>query len=125
MKKKKNKNSLVYKLVNDNLDELSPAIVYEAACKGDKFALFVFDRTAKYLGIMTANVLNIFNPDIVLFVGGITNAGNLLLDKIKHYAKQYAFDITYNSARIEFGKLGNKAGIIGICALTYKYFLNG
>ena len=52
--------------------------MYEAAHDGDELALEVVRDTARFLGAGVANLLNIFNPEVVVICGGVTLAGDHL-----------------------------------------------
>ncbi|MEO7456721.1 MAG: ROK family protein, partial [Gemmatimonadaceae bacterium] len=64
--------SLIPSLVNGKLDAITAQTVYDAAKKGDALASEIVRDTAKYLGAGIANLLNVFNPDIVVLAGGVT-----------------------------------------------------
>src|SRR4029079_18247397 len=69
-------DSLLHQMVQGDLGRLTAAIVYEAAKRGDEVALDVVRETARFLGAGIANLLNIFNPDVVVLAGGVTQAGD-------------------------------------------------
>jgi glucokinase len=87
--------------------------IHEAALAGDALAREVIEETGRFLGIATTNVIHIFNPDLVLFAGGMTGAGNMLLDPIRQEARRRAFRAAFERVRLDFAKLGNDAGMIG------------
>src|SRR5205809_2636889 len=64
--------------VNGDLSKITAQIVYEAAHDGDEYALEVVHDTAKFLGTGVANIVNIFNPEVVVICGGVTLAGQKL-----------------------------------------------
>src|SRR5207244_10907251 len=66
------------KYVNGDLSKITAQLVYEAAHDGDDFAREVVKDTAKFLGAGVANVINIFNPQVVVICGGVTLAGDRL-----------------------------------------------
>src|SRR2546428_1796956 len=71
--------------VNGDLARITAQIVYEAAHDGDGYALEVVHDTAKFLGAGVANVVNIFNPEVVVICGGVTLAGDkLFLAPLSH-----------------------------------------
>jgi len=99
-------------------------VVYHAALEKDPFALEIFDRAGKYLGIAVASMLNIFNPEIVLFVGGMVSAGDFLLKPVIEEAKKRSFDVSFKHAKICYGELGNRAGVVGIGGIAWKSFFH-
>ena len=91
--------------------------IHIRAQQGDKAALKVVDETAKYLGIGIANLINIFNPEIVVVGGGLSNMGELLLKPVRRYAKEHALPLPMSSVKIVRAKLGSQAGVYGAVAL--------
>src|SRR2546430_11549108 len=71
-------DSSLPRYVNGDLARITAQIVYEAAHDGDGYALEVVHDTAKFLGAGVANVVNIFNPEVVVICGGGTLAGGKL-----------------------------------------------
>ena len=62
-------------MVNGKFEDITAQIVYDAAKAGDQIANEIVRDTARYLGAGIANLLNIFNPDIVVVAGGVTAGG--------------------------------------------------
>ena len=56
-----------------------------AATEGDKFADSIVDKVSKYLGLATANISNILNPDSVVIGGGVSAAGEFLRSRVEGY----------------------------------------
>lgn len=91
-----------------------------AARRGDKKAKKAIETAAKYIGIGIANINNILNPDIFVIGGGVSNMGNLLLDPIKKWARQYSMEAARKSLIIVPAKLKNNAGVMGAIAVCLK-----
>jgi glucokinase len=93
--------------------------VSAAARDGDPLALEAFQRAGKYLGLMVSNYLMIFNPTLVIFGGGVSQAGDLLLDPVRQWVRKtvlsedYLQDLTLTRAA-----LGDDAGLYGALALA-------
>jgi glucokinase len=88
-----------------------------AARQGDKKAKQAIEETAHYLAIGIANLVNIFNPELVIIGGGLSNMRELLLDPIRDQFKKYAMSLSARSVKIVRAKLGTKAGVLGAAAL--------
>jgi len=96
--------------------------VYEHLAKGDKLAKEITDETAKVLAILSINMLHATEPKKIIFSGGMINAGNLLLERIKYYFNQYIWKLKFEPVEICFATLGEDAGITGAAALAqYNY----
>lgn len=92
---------------------LSGEEAFELAKSGDRVMVGLFEKLARCLGIGIANMINIFNPDVVAIGGGISNAGTLLLDPAIEEAKKWALEAPMREARIVLAELGPEAGVIG------------
>lgn len=89
--------------------------IFNYAMEEDEVALEVVDRTAYYLGIGLANIANTINPDIIMIGGGVSKAGDFLIDKVRKYFKELAF-YSVRETKIVLATLSNDAGIYGCYA---------
>ncbi len=100
-------------LVGGDLQKITAQTVYEAAQGGDELALEVVNDTAKFLGAGIANLLNIFNPEVVVVCGGVTLAGDHLFVPLRREVARRAFKPAVQACRIVPGELINTAGVYG------------
>ncbi|MFZ5623392.1 MAG: ROK family protein [Gemmatimonadota bacterium] len=105
--------SLLPKMVNGDLDTLTAQTVYEAAAAGDDLALEVVRDTARFLGAGIANLINIFNPEVVVICGGVTLAGDRLFTPLRREVIRRAFRPAVRTCRIVPGELTGMAGVYG------------
>jgi glucokinase len=117
---KKNRKSLIYKLIGGNLNKVTPAIVTQAARKGDKLAGKIWDDTGYYLGSAIADYVNIFNPEIVVLTGGLTGAGNLLFKPMWKTVRKRAFRNAVKNLKILPGKIPDDAGAVGAAKTAFQ-----
>lgn len=94
--------------------------VFELAKGGDVLANEVILDYVKYIGVGIANLINIFEPEIVVVGGGISAEGDYLLDPIRNYVIQNVITKEDMITQIKQAQLGNDAGIIG-AAMCGKY----
>ena len=94
--------------------------ISEAAMAGDAAAREIIEETGRYLGVAATNVAHIFDPDMVVFAGGLTGAGDLLLDAIRREARSRMFEACRERVEIAFAELGNDAGLIGAAGWALK-----
>lgn len=93
--------------------------VAEAALRGDALALSAFERAGFYLGIAVANLLAIFDPSIVIFGGGASQAGDLLFKPFEASLRSHVFHPHYlDGLIITKAALGDDAGLLGALALA-------
>lgn len=103
-------------LVDGALDRITAQTVYQAAELGDSVALHVVRDTARFLGTGIANLLNIFNPDVVVVAGGVTQAGEALFEPLRAEVRRRAFKPAVDACRIVPGVLPGTAGVAGAVA---------
>lgn len=113
-----NKQNKVYEMINGDLNNLDAKIIFDAAKEGDKFALDLIDYEAEYLALGISSALNIINPEVLILSGGVSLAGDILLNSMKEKLKKYALSIVLQDLKIKLGELGNDAGIKGASALV-------
>ena len=106
-------------LAGGDLAKVTAETVYEAARAGDEYALELVKDTAKFLGAGVGNLVNIFNPEIVVIVGGVTMAGDQLFVPLRSEVKRRAFKPAVDRCRIVPGELPGTAGVVGAVA-TFK-----
>ena len=99
-------------------DDISAKTAFDAAKAGDKEAKQVIDEYINYLAIGITNLINIFQPEVLLIGGGISAEGENLTRPLTKIVdrEQYTHDQPLRT-RIKCASLGNDAGIIGAAAL--------
>jgi glucokinase len=109
-------SSIMPSLVDGDLSKLTAATIYDAARREDELALHVVRETARFLGTGIANLLNIFNPEVVVLAGGVTQAGDALFDPLRAEVRRRAFKPAVDACRIVPGALEGNAGVVGAVA---------
>ena len=99
---------------------LTPAIIAEEALKGDVVALEVYEETGYYLGICVANLINLFNTQMIVVGGGIAQAGEIILDPIRRTATACAIRSMSRTCSIVPAELGDNAGVLGSAAIVLQ-----
>ncbi len=87
--------------------------ISEAAAAGDALARRLMRETAYFLAVGAVSMMHTIDPDLVLFGGGMIQAGDSLLEDIRQDVRRMAFPIPAAKTRIEFAKLGGEAGFVG------------
>jgi glucokinase len=101
-------------LVNYDLNKITPDIIGQAARQGDQVAKDIYDLAGMYLGVAIANVLVSVGPRKVVIGGGVSAAGDLLLDPIRRTVKERVTVMPVEQVEIVPAALGANAGIIGV-----------
>ena len=99
--------------------QVTAGMIHEAACSGDATAREALEETGRYLGAGVTTIVNVINPEIVLFSGGLAGAADLLLPVIRREVTARAFEAATRDLVIAAGALPDDAGAIGAagCAL--------
>jgi len=100
---------------------LSAMAIHLKAQQGDKSALKEIETVAHYLGIGIANLVNVFNPELVVIGGGLSNMGELLLKPVRKEVKRYALTLPAKDVKIVRAKLGSDSGMLGAVALCLPH----
>lgn len=101
-------------VLRDN--ELTAKAVFDAVKFGDKVAIEVAEQFGCYLGKGLAAISGVVNPEVIVIGGGVSKAGEVLIDYIKPYYMQYAFR-GCRDVKFALATLGNDAGIFGAAKL--------
>jgi glucokinase len=111
-------DSLLNAMVDGRLEHLTAQHVYDASKQGDDVAREVVRETARFIGTGIANLLNLFNPNVVVLAGGVAQAGEDLFSPLRAEVRRRAFKPSVEACRIVPGALGGAAGVVGAVA-TY------
>lgn len=95
-----------------NKEDLSAKAVCDAARNGDALALELLDQLGRRLGWSLTAVAGTADPEVFVIGGGLSQAGDILLNRIEYYYHKYAFHAFRNTPFV-LAKLGNDAGIYG------------
>lgn len=114
----KNKDSLILEMANNDFDSINAKNVFDAYNLKDAVAIELVKNYVKYLGEALANTINIFQPDIIVMGGGVSEAGDSLLIPLREQVSKKTYGGASNyKTKIEGASLGNKAGIVGAAFL--------
>jgi len=106
--------------VEPKFQDITPAMIAEAAAQGDQVALEVMEETGYFVGIGIANAINFLNPEMVVVGGGISQAGAVLWDPIMRTVRANALREALEVCRVVPAALGDDAGIMGGVVLVLQ-----
>ncbi|WP_353989088.1 ROK family glucokinase [Pediococcus argentinicus] len=109
------------KTQTDDGQDITSKLVFDLAKNGDVLALRVVDRVSHLLGLALGNLANTLNPESIVIGGGVSAAGDFLLDRVNKYYQQYAFSTVRSSTQLKLARLGNDAGVIGAASLALVF----
>ena len=102
------------------LPDITAKGIHLSAEQGDSFALELFDYTGRILGQTLADAVAITSPEAIIFFGGLANAGDLLLNPVRHYLEENLLNIYKNKVAILQSALPDAdAAILGASALAW------
>jgi glucokinase len=97
--------------------------IFDAAQAGDVVADQLVEETAFYLAVGAMNLMHIVDPDMVVFAGGMTAAGETFLARIQKHIKQLAFPVPAEKTVVCYSRLGMDAGFIGAAACARQLYM--
>lgn len=101
--------------------EVSAKTVFDAVKAGDALAIEVAEKFGKYLGNCLAAIAGVVNPEAIVLGGGVSKAGEILINYIKPYYEKNVFHGSRN-VKFSLATLGNDAGIYGAAKLVLDTF---
>ncbi len=114
----RNEASLLRKL---NVDEITSFDVFQAAEAGDKLALEIFEETGRRLGAACADFAAFSSPEAFVFFGGLTKAGDYIMDPIKRAYDENILFVYKDKAKLLISTLnGSEAAVLGASALGWE-----
>ncbi len=115
---KKNVDSIMWDLVDDNISKVSGRTAFDAMRKGDAAGKQVVDNYIRYIAVGLVNVINALQPDVICIGGGISHEKDNLLVPLRKHINRGRYSI-YSAKQTEIccATLGNDAGIIGAAML--------
>ncbi|MBS1744442.1 MAG: ROK family protein [Bacteroidetes bacterium] len=104
-----------------SINELTSETVFQCAMQGDKVANEIFEFTGQILGESLANFVMFSSPEVIVLFGGLTKAGNLLMNPTKKHMEANLLPIFQNKVRLIFSELKESdAAILGASALVWE-----
>jgi len=111
----------IAELVDGDISKIDARIVFLAAKQGDRLAKELISRLGYFFGIGLVNLVNIFNPELILVGGGVAKMGDLLLQPAIKVVKERAFSTLANAVEIKPAILGDDSGVLGAVAFVLEH----
>ena len=116
---KNGQKTVLTEMLGDGLEDLRSGDLRKAIRRGDKFVDKIIEEAAEYTGIAVGNLLNIFNPDMVVLGGGVIEAlADEMMSIIVETARDYAMPGTAKGVEIVASSLGDHAAITGAAVMA-------
>ena len=104
----------------DDGQEVTAKDVFDLAKEGDDLALIVYRHFSNYLGVACANIAAVLNPAYIVLGGGVSAAGEFLLEGVRKVFVANSFPQIKESTQLVLATLGNDAGVLGAASLVLK-----
>ena len=111
-------------LVDHDLNRIDAGTIVQAALEGDPIAKGILQQAGKYLGIAVGNILGVISPERVIFGGGVSSAGDLLLKPIVQTVNERVHVVPLQKVEFVLAELGISGGLVG-AALWAKHRCEG
>jgi len=103
-----------------DVEKVTAQVIYSAAEQGDSLAKELIARTGYYVGVGLANLINIFNPELIVIGGGLSNIGDMLLEPAFKVAEERAYMEAFQAVRFASAELGRNSGVLGAAAFALQ-----
>ena len=110
-------STAILKKAGGDMNRINAKLVIDAAKEGDAPALRVFNSFVKYLAMTINDITAFFDPDIIVLGGGVSYAGEFLLNSVEALLPRYQMFKALPLPKLALAKLGNEAGIVGAAML--------
>lgn len=106
----------IAELCDYDLNRITPKLIAQAAESGDEIAKDIYEKAGFYIGIAAASVCASIGPRRIIIAGGVSKAGELLLDPIRRTIQERVYVMPVEQVEVVASKLGNNAGVIGVAS---------
>lgn len=113
-----NTDTLMMQMVSNDITKIEARTVIDAARKEDPLASAVYARYINYLAQAVGSIVNLIDPEVIVIGGGVSKAGEFLLDPLCRAYPEYVLYNDQPMPPIRLAVLGSEAGIIGAAMLS-------
>ena len=117
-------SSILNEMCGGDVSKVTTKMVADAAVSGDELAMNVFTRAMEYIGLGISNMINIFNPELIVIGGGVSMAGDIFFDTIREVVSKNVMQPTSRQVNIVPVAHGNNAALMGAFSLILNKVLH-
>jgi len=117
---KSGQTSLLNALSEEEIDQIEPQIVIDAANKGDQYAINILSQVGENLGKAVATLIQLFNPELIILGGKIAEAKQYITIPMRHAINTYCMTRIREHTKIVLSGLGQSAGILGSASIVIE-----
>ena len=115
-------STLLKNMIGGDFSTITPKMIAQAARQKDRLALRLWQQAGERLGITLASVVNMLNPEWIVFSGGLSRARNLLLQPLRKTIQERSFPTPARTVKLVISKLDQDLGIVGAGLLAHEAF---
>jgi glucokinase-like ROK family protein len=112
--------SILPTIVDNDNTKITAETVYLAAMKGDKLCRRILQEAGAHLGIGAANLVNILNPALLVVGGGLSKAGDFILEPLIRTLQERSLAVSLKSVKVTTSMLGDNAAPLGATTLVLR-----
>lgn len=117
------KNSMLNKLSKEELQRIEPAVIIEAANKGDQYAIQLLSNIGTYMGKGIAMLIQLFNPELIILSGKIAEAKQYITLPMQQAINTYCMTQIRERTTIVSSELGENSRLLGYATTGIDHFL--
>jgi predicted NBD/HSP70 family sugar kinase len=117
-----NPDGILANIFHENTENSPIESVFEAARQGDTQVQEMIEERGYYLGVALANLINMFNPELILLGGIFSRGEDLFIEPVTRTIQQRAFGGMGKNVQVQATSFGWKAGVLGAAALALLHF---
>lgn len=118
------KNSMLNKLSKEELQRIEPAVIIEAANKGDQYAIQLLSNIGTYMGKGIAMLIQLFNPELIILSGKIAEAKQYITLPMQQAINTYCMTQIRERTKIVSSELGENSRLLGYATTGIDHFLD-
>lgn len=117
---KSGQTSILNTLSEEEIDQIEPQVVIDAANKGDQYAINILSQVGENLGKAVATLIQLFNPELIILGGKIAEAKQYITIPMRHAINTYCMTRIREHTKIVLSTLGHSAGILGSASIVIE-----
>ncbi|UII79876.1 ROK family transcriptional regulator [Flagellimonas sp. CMM7] len=117
-------SGLLEEMIDSNIENVDARIITVAAMAGDKVALCIYNKVMKYLGIGLDTLIKLFNPECIVFSGGLIGGKKFLINKLESEINKHSMVSLSSKTELLESSFGENAALMGAFSLILNKVLN-
>ena len=112
-------HSMLWDMVDGEFGHITAEMVMEAALAGDNLSSMVIHNFSENLALGLANLTHIFDPEIVIIGGGVSESADVYISRVRHYTELRLMQHVKGKPDIRISALGDSVSLLGASSLAF------